>query len=277
MGGKGSGTPNVSLLKLDGTQIDKDGNITKGTFFDFLNVPLGNYENLEKAFTPEQALKFRNAVHRMKIGTSAAIPLLCAGPEKCPMGKKCPLNAINVYPIAESCIVEVNLLNSWTCDYIKEFGVDPDSISQMVLINRLVELDLLDYRANMGLSGIRDSEAPTLLKTTIIETDTTTTEQVNLHPLLEAKSRFHNERLKLLEALVATPRERYKKASAIGQSETSDAAKHMSDMAALVKSMKEQVRKKDHSFQAIQEEAKRLQEENRVNDIIETDWSTEEL
>jgi hypothetical protein len=277
MGGRGSGMPNASLLRLDGMQIDKEGNITKGNFFEFLNIPLGNYDSLEKSLTPEQALKFRNAVFRMKVGTSAAIPLMCAGPEKCPMAKKCPLNAVGKYPIAEACIVEVTLVNAWTESYIQEFGIDPDSISQMVLVNRLVELDLLDYRANMGLSGINDREAPTLLKTTVIETDTTTTEQVNLHPLLEAKTKFHNERLKLLEALVATPRERYKKASAIGQSEQSDAAKHMSEMAVLVKSMKEQMRKKDQSLTSIKEEAKRLQDENRINGIIETDWEAPDL
>jgi hypothetical protein len=264
--------PNASLLKLDGTQIDKDGKISKSTFFEFLNLPLGDYANVEKAMTPEQALKFRNQVFRMKIGTSAAIPMLCAGPEKCPIGKKCPLNPVGDYPITEPCIVEVGLLQGWLTNYIEEFGVDPDSISQMVLVNRLVELDLLDYRANMGLSGINDREAPTLLKTTVIETDTTTTEQVNLHPLLEAKTKFHNERLKLLEALVATPRERYKKAQALGQSQDTDAAKHMTDLANLVKEMKAKV--KTNSLQAIKEEARQLEEENRINGIIDTDWET---
>ena len=272
MGGKGSGMPDVALLKLDGTAIEKDGSISKSSFFDFLRLPLGNFANVEKAMTPEQALKFRNQLHRMKVGTSAAIPMLCGGPEVCPIGKKCPLNAVGVFPIAEPCMVEADMLTTWMIGYIQEFNIDPDSISEMVLINRLVELDLLDYRANMGLSGIHDKEAPTLLKTTLIETDTTTTEQVNLHPLLEAKSKFHNERLKLLEALVATPRERYKKASALGQAQETDAAKHMVDLGKLVQEMKDKVKR--NSLQAIKDEAKQLEEDNKINGIIDTDWET---
>ena len=275
MGGKGSGTPNAALLKLDGTQVDHEGKVTKTNFFDFLNTPLGEYSNIEKAMTPEAALKFRNYVVRMKIGTSAAIPMVCPGAHDCPNGKRCPFNAIGKYPVSEACPVEIDLVQNWTRAYIEELSVDPESITQMVLVNRLVEMDLLDFRANVGLSGARDKEAPTLLKTTLIETDQSTSESVDIHPLLNVKSKFHAERLKTLEALVATRRERYKKAQAIGQREETDAAKHMADLNELVKKLKNNTINK--SFQAIQDDAKKIAEENAEKQVLETDWADDDF
>lgn len=274
MGGKGSGMPNAALIRLDGTQVDHEGKITKSTFFDFLNIPLGEYSNLEKAMTPEAALKFRNHVNRMNVGTSAAIPMLCPGPDKCNIGPRCPFISIKKYPISEPCPLEVDLVQTRTRSYVEELSIDPESMTQMILVNRLVELDLLDYRANIGLSGGKDGEAPSLLKTTITETDQSTTESVDIHPLLNAKSKFHVERLKTLEALVATRRERYKKAQAIGTTESNDAAKHMAELSELVKAMK--AKAKGPSLDAIRLEAKQLAEENRANNIEDADWAIDE-
>ena len=60
MGGEGSGMPNAALIKLDGTQIDKDGRITKSNFFDFLDIPLGNYSNIEKETKIRDNIKIKN-------------------------------------------------------------------------------------------------------------------------------------------------------------------------------------------------------------------------
>lgn len=275
MGGQGSGMPNAAIIKLDGTQIDKEGKVSKSTFFDFLNIPLGDYANIEKEMTPEAALKFRNHVNRMNVGTSAAIPMLCPGPQKCNVGPRCPFKLIQKYPVSEPCPLEVDLVQTRTLSYVEELTVDPESLTQMVLVNRLVELDLLDYRANIGLSGGRDEEAPTLLKTTITETDQSTTESVDIHPLLNAKSKFHVERLKTLEALVATRRERYKKAQAIGSTETTDAAKHMAELSDLVKAMK--AKAKGPTLEAIKQDAKMLEEQNKKDNIEETDWEIDDF
>ena len=281
MGGKGSGTLNASLVKLDGTLISKDGKESKTSFFDFLDIPLDDYSDIE--MSPEAAIKFRNTVIRMKVGMSAAMPLICSGPERCPHGKKCAFSEgidsngkiKGKFPLTHICPVENNLINLWTKSYIEDLAVDPSSISQMSLVNRLVEIDLLDYRANMGLSGQRDEEAGTLLKTTITETENSTTETVNIHPLLEAKSRFSHERLKVLEALVASPREQYKKAQALGKSDDSDAAKHMSEMAELINSMKTAAKqiKSKNTYAKMLEEANEIEKENKENDITLADWN----
>lgn len=272
MGNENSGTPKAALLKLDGTQIDKEGNKSETNFFSFLDIPLDNYADLEKEMTPEAAIKFRNHVVRMSVGTSAAIPMLCGGPNKCIMGKRCPFNEIKKYPITQSCPVEMNLVQAWTRAYVEELSVDTDSMSQMVLVNRLVELDLLDFRANVGLSGANDEEAPSLLKTSVTQTDTFTTESTTVHPLIDEKSKFHYERLKTLEALVATRRERYKQAQAMGQRDSNDVAKNMAELGSLISRMKNE-KNTVKTINAIKEDAKLLEQENEKSGTIDADWT----
>lgn len=272
-----SGKLNASIVKLDGTQYDADGNITRENFFDFLNIPLEEYDDIEREMTAEQAVKFRNRIIRTKIGISAAMPLLCGGPAKCPTGKQCPLLGVKKYPIGKRCPLEVSLIQAQTKSYISDLSIDPQSVTQMSLVNRLVELDILDHRANVGLAGGKDEEAPTLLKTTISESEKGgITETVNTHPLLDAKSKFHYERMRILEALVSTPREKYKKAQAIGQKQETDAAQYMADLNELVNKMKNRA-SKENSLEAIKQEAKQLQEDNEKNNIITTDWEADDF
>ena len=102
------------------------------------------------------------------------------------------------------------------------------------------------------------------------------TENTNVHPLLDVKSKFHHERLKTLEALVATRREKYKKAQAIGKSQESDAAKHMVELGNLVNAMQAQAFK-SKSLDAIKEEANMLQEKNEKEGVVDTDWEVDEF
>ncbi|MHA2069413.1 MAG: hypothetical protein ACXABY_34055, partial [Candidatus Thorarchaeota archaeon] len=106
MGGRGSGKPKAALLKLDGTQTDLLGNVTQTDFFKFLKLPAEHYANLEIEMTPEQALKFRNHIVRMKIGTSAIIPKLCGG-HLCPE-RQCPFHEGKNWPISLPCVIEEN-------------------------------------------------------------------------------------------------------------------------------------------------------------------------
>jgi hypothetical protein len=102
--------------------------------------------------------------------------------------------------------------------YVDDLKVDPESRTEMILVNQLVECDIIDYRANVALST--DKEAWGLLKI-----DTTTlgegvvNETTNPHPILEIKERTQSRRLKVLEALSATRKERTKRAAALGNLE----------------------------------------------------------
>ncbi len=266
MGSKDSGTPKADLLCLDGTQIT-DGEISKTNFFDFLKMDLADYSNVK--LTPDQALKFRNHVVRMTHGVAAAIPLLCSGTE-CP-NKICPLHEGKSYPLTQPCIVETRMIQLSMANYVEDLGVDTSSITQMVQVNKLVELDIKDYRANLGLSGGTDEEAATLLKTTTMIHGEDPIETVNPHPLLEIQNNNQRLRMQLLEALVATQREKYKKAAALKQSEGSDASKYLAELKKKidgVSSVKEAT-----SFDKIKQDAKEVAEDP----IIDADWQEDGL
>ena len=259
MGGKGSGTVSADLMVLSGTNIIDD-KLEKSDFFEFLKQDLADYSNV--AMTPEQAVRFRNTVIRMKHGVSAAIPMYCTG-TKC-NNKLCVFHDTGKYPIGQPCLYETRLIQSLMKSYIEDLGVDPDSMSEMSLVNKLVECDLIDYRANIGLSGTHDPEAATLLKTDIFDDGQKTSETTKIHPLLEVKDKNHRIRDQILNSLAATRREKYKRAAALGKAEDSDASTFLSDL----KKMFSEDSPKKSSLDKIKQDAKEVAEDF----IVDADW-----
>jgi hypothetical protein len=270
MGGKGSGTPKAALMKLDGTQIDFQGNISETDFFKFLETPVQQFHNLEKSMTAEQALKFRNHIVRMRVGTSAAIPMLC-GAKRCP-NKTCPFHDGGGYPIAEPCPIEGNLIATWTRSYIEDLGVNTESRTEMILVNKLVECDIIDYRANIGLST--DDEAWSLLKVDVSDNGKSQTETTNAHPLLEVKERAQRARNQVLESLAATRKEKYKRAAALKKREGETIGDHFSDLKKALGVASS--RAKGASIEELKAEAKRMEEQDKQDGFEDADWELNE-
>jgi len=266
MGGSGSGKPKGELLVLDGNEL-VDGKLQKTDFFNFLKTDLSDYSNV--TFTPEQALSFKNSVVRMKYGVSAAIPMLCPG-QQC-FNKLCTFHDEKNWPIGRQCLYEVRLIQSLTKSYMEDLVIDPESPSEMTLINKLIECDLIDYRANLGLSGARDPEDASLLASTIIERDGNITETVSLHPLLAAKETAHRNRMSILEAMSATRREKWKKAAALKKSEETDASTFLADLKD--KFSDEQLPQNTSSLDKIKADAEKVSEDLS---IIDADWTSDE-
>jgi hypothetical protein len=271
MGGSGSGTPKAAIIKLDNTEISKDGKVTKSNFFDFLNLPIGHQVDLDKALTGDQALQFRNLFIRMKIGTAAAIPMKCIA-HKCP-NKMCPFHETKSWPVTSICPLESALIITWTKSWMEDLNVDPENMSEMVLINKLVELDMIDYRANLGLSGSVDEEAITLVKTNITSAPNMTSETSVAHPLLEIKEKLQRMRAQILECLGATRKEKWKRAAALKQRDEGDIGKHFTDLKKALADMRK-------AQKAIPVEAIKTQIESGKppeDDFIETvDWVMKE-
>lgn len=256
MGGQGSGSVNAALMRI-GEKTNTDGSIEESKFFDFLELSEDDYSDIE--LTPKQAIQLRNYALRMKFGTSAMMPLKCIGP-KCPI-KSCPFRSENNYPLGKPCPLELRFIQAKTQSYMEDLSVTVDNITDMGLINRLVEIDLMDFRANAALSA--DEEAQTLLYNMTTSNGDYTSETIIVHPILEIKERHHRQRMQILEAFAATRREKYKKAAALKKGDSDDAAHHMAKM-----------RKAwDHfqkgGFTSIDEIKKEAEE---VNEDEETDW-----
>lgn len=264
MGGSGSGKPKGDLLVLDGTEIIDD-KITRTDFFSFLKTDLSDYSHIK--MTPQQALKFKNSVVRLKYGTSAAIPKYCTG-ELC-SDKTCAFHDEKNWPIGQGCLIEVRMVQALTKSYIEDFSVDPDSMSEMTLINKLVECDMIDYRANLGLSGSKDPEDASLLARTTIEHEHGVNESISIHPLLDAKDKAHRQRMQILDSLVGTRREKYKKAAALKKSEDTDSSNFFAD---IKEKFKTPATQNVSSVDKIKEDAKKVSEDF----IIDADWTSDE-
>ena len=272
MGGNGSGQiPADAIIKLDGTVTNPDGSITKTKLFEMLEVDLDDYSDIE--MTGAEAQKFMNHVRRMKTGLSAFLPRLCPGPARCPLGAKtletaeharCPFK--NRWPISRACPLEVSLIKTRTQEYVESMDLDPGSPYQMSLVNELVELDVFEYRSNIGLS---EEENSNLLYNEIsMSKGGDVLENVVVHPYLQAKESFHRRRMNILEALVATPKEQYKEAAAIKKTDTNGISSQLAAARSLVERMNkiQDIRNIDD----IIEDAEKLS----ASEIIEADWQT---
>jgi len=265
MGGEGSGKPKGELMVLDGHALI-DGKLEKSKFFDFLGTDLSDYSHT--TMTPDQALKFKNTIVRMKHGVSAAIPMICGG-QKCP-NKLCPFHDNKNWPLGKQCLVETRMVQSLTKSYMEDLAVDPESPTEMVLINKLVECDLIDFRANLGLSGGADEEAATLLSTSVVDNGKTMSESVALHPLLEAKSRAHKERMQILDSMATTRREKYKKAAALKKSDDTDASTYLAELKSTFAG--DVASTQLSSLDKIKEDAKKVSEDL----VTDADWEESE-
>lgn len=262
MGGSGSGTmPEEGLIRLDGTFERPDGTISRTKMFEFLEIDLDDYGDIE--MTPREAQKFTNHVKRMKTGLSAFVPKLCPGPTHCPLADRCPFE--NRWPVGRACPLEVGLVKFRTRDYIESLSIDVGSPYQMSLVDRLVELDVFEYRSNLGLSATQ--EGASLLKTTFQETKTgDLLESVEVHPYLQAKDTLYRKRINILEALVATPREEYKRAAAIKKKDDTGLSSQLAAARSMIDKIKANPGMVD--IDQIIEEAGKLNEP----EMVEADW-----
>lgn len=187
----------------------------------------------------------------------------CGGP-KCPV-KQCPFMDKQNWPIGSSCPIEATLIAAWTKSYMEDIGVQPEERTEMILINKLVECDMIDYRANIGLS--KDSDGWTLIKTDLMTTKDGGEQEVSsLHPLLEAKTKAHSERMKVLESFSVTRKEKAKKAAMLKQREEGSIGDHWADIKAALNTAKkiQQV----NPLQEIKKDAEFI----ASNDFIQADW-----
>jgi len=203
----------------------------------------------------------------MKVGTSAMMPMLCGGP-RCPV-TLCPFHSGKNWPLGSQCPLESNLIAVWTKSYVEDIGVEPDNRTEMILVNKLVECDMIDYRANLGLS--KDIDGWTLIKTDLVSNgDGGTTEITSAHPLLEIKERTHTSRMKVLESFNATRREKAKKAAMLKQRDNGDVGAHWADMKSFIAAYQKD--KTKGSLAQIKQDAKDV----ASSDFEEADWETKD-
>jgi len=200
-------------FNLCGLAINEDGKVTESKMFHFLGLDPEEYGHI--LLTTEEARRVHYRLQGVKWGGAAAkVPLYCAGERICPFAQECPFVEIAKVPVGRKCPIEMELMAFWTSRYMKEFEVDPENYSEVGMITELVELDIYDLRASMILAR---PECAELTKDIVVGVDREGRPIVNreVHKAWELKERVKKRKQKILESLVGTRKEKYKRDAAL--------------------------------------------------------------
>jgi hypothetical protein len=132
----------------------------------------------------------------------------------CPFCDTCPLHEMGQAPIGESCLIEVKLLQLWRESFVLEYDIDPESMTELFLINELAEVELMLYRLNKNLSK---PENATLVQDEVVAVDregNTLTKRA-VSAFLAAKEALINRRNRVVKLMVGDRQEKYKRDSAL--------------------------------------------------------------
>lgn len=232
--------------KIKGSLVESpDGSIEKTKVFDFLQVPLDDYSDLE--FTYDEVKRMQMHMIKMKTGVQAMAPLLCSGPVRCPFRYRCPIidrsiltvdgddidfrkQDIKKFPLLRQCCFEREYFDSKRLEYLEEYHVNTESPTEVGMVNRLAELDLYEYRlALLFANGDHNGEGQDFLKEQIsgVTPAGRPMTKTEIHPAFELKEKIHRMRDRILEAMIGTRREKLKQASLLRDVATTDISVNM--------------------------------------------------
>lgn len=207
-----TGVPNFKLIRLDGVAIDAKGNIFKTDYLKSLNLTKDEYNSI--ILTREKAVELIKRISQTKTGLSAVVPLLCAGVQ-CPFASECPYVALDIAPVGMHCAVEVDLIETLSQEFIKEYNVDKENLTEIALIREIAETYIYERRATIILNSETQG---TLGDEETIGFDPAMGEvkRKTLHWAWSLKEKCKNRRMKNFEALLGTRKEKLKEKVALG-------------------------------------------------------------
>lgn len=131
----------------------------------------------------------------------------------------CPFYKENNAPVGEPCLVEVMTAEYWTKKYMEDLNINPNSITEIHSVSRLVEIAILENRLTMYMS----IHQPDLTMDVVTAIDEEGNEIMNKASSIafEQRERLDKSRLKILESFAATREKKLKniiKATGVNQS-----------------------------------------------------------
>ncbi len=231
-------TPVGMYVGVTGIKIKENGTITKDHYLDKLSVDESAYRNLQ--LTEEEVKAVSYSLKRQSSGINSVVPMRCNG-DSCPFKNNCPYFAIGKAPIGKACLPETQLIHYWTEQYIDEFNVNPSNITEVHMVSELAEFNVYEMRITKHLA----ENHPILLQDVVVGIDANgnVIENQEISRAFELKDRIKKNRMKVLEALMATRKEKLKLVSeVVGGNSTSakmhDLKQKMEELARQIKGTK---------------------------------------
>ncbi len=197
-----------------------EGETIKSKLFSFLKLDPEEYGDI--VLSKEDALMVHRRLIGVKWGGAAAkVPLMCGGEEVCPFSDECPFVELHKIPVGRKCPIEKELIAYWVSKYMDEFEVDQANQSEISLITELAELDIYDYRASLLLSQPENADMMQQIVVGV-NADGNPIYNEDIHKAFELKERVKRRKQLILESLVGTRREKYKRDAALKQRTVDD-------------------------------------------------------
>ena len=212
-----------NFIGLNGIMMKEEGVLTKTKYFNMIKVDESKYDDI--TFTEEEAKRISTSMRHMTTGINAAVPMNCKG-QQCPFASTCPYVREDKIPLGRPCLVESQLIDYWTQQYIEEFDVDMANLTEVYMISELAEYNIYEKRVTEHLAETHQN----LMQEVVTSVDHTGEEIINeeISRAWELKERIKKNRMKVLEALMATRKERTK--LKVNTSTGTSAAEQMSDL-----------------------------------------------
>ena len=124
------------------------------------------------------------------------------------LSHNCPFYQENAAPVGNPCLVEVTIAEYWTKKYMEDLNIDPNSITEVHTVSRLVEISILENRLTQYMS-IHQPDL-TMDVVTAVGDDGDPIYNKASSIAFEQRERLDRSKLKILESLAATREKKMK-------------------------------------------------------------------
>lgn len=227
-------------VTLSGLAVTADGKLRKSKWLNVLTNTVDDYS--DTVLTAEEAKKIIGHMLNFKNGSTASIPVVCTGPH-CPWASRCVYMQIGKPPLAKQCLVEINLMKQWQLNYLEQYEIDIDNMTELTLVNELVEVELLLHRCNLSMS-LDSEEAGGVVNQTIgFDNQGNPVQQRQISQYIELREKLLNRKHKLIKLMVGDRQEKYKKEAALKMRESTDPSSTMSQLKEQMESLQRELGK----------------------------------
>lgn len=163
------------------------------------------YQSWASRFSEREKALAAQRLRSLFYGPITALPKQCGGLERCVYKTICPFQE-NV-PVGLACPMEQAVILKILEELKKDFKTDEFAKTDAMLFNRLIELELMDYRLN-AMGAQTEWQDPIMLKTIGMTNSGIPIETLEANPLYALKEKVAQEKARISKSLVGTPEAR---------------------------------------------------------------------
>jgi hypothetical protein len=239
----------------------------KNALAQSLTLKLSDYSHL--SYTKEELEHIRKRMTNLRTGATAAIPLICAG-QSCIFKARCPFLEVGKPPTGRVCLVETSLLNQWRSMFIEEYDIDPNSLTEILFVNELAELELMLYRINSNLA--KPEYAELVNENPVgVDKDGNPITRLEINALFEARMRINEAKKRTIKLMVGDRQEQYKKRAALRTADDTDPSKQASALRAQIESISAKAKILDAEMSKDLKQLEAHKETLSPEDLLEAD------